>query len=97
MKISSNDKLSDLELSKMEMIDLIKNKKVIVIGPAPDDELKSDDLYKKFDVSVGPNYILTEIEIQYFYYVALIKKVKADLIYDSFKIRFCMCCFAVIN
>ena len=44
LKISSNEKLSDLELSKMEMIDLVKDKKVIVIGPAPDDELKLDDI-----------------------------------------------------
>ncbi len=86
LKITSNEKLSDLELSKMEMIDLVKDKKVIVIGPAPDDEFKSDDLYKKFDVSVGPNYVCDrDTKFNISYYVALIKKVKTDLIYNSFK------------
>ena len=70
----------------MEMIDLVKDKKVIVIGPAPDDELKSDDLFKKFDVSVGPNYVSDrDTKFNISYYVALIKKVKTDLIYNSFK------------
>ena len=38
------------------MIDL-KGQKSYRYGPAPDDELKLDDIYKKFDVSVGPNYV----------------------------------------
>ena len=43
-------------------------------------------IYKKIDVTVGPNYVSDrDTKFNIYYYVALIKKIKTDLIYNSFK------------
>ena len=68
------------------MTNLVKDKKLIVIGPAPDSELNSMSVVNDYDISVGPNYLSgRDYKFNISYYIALTKKVNIEVLIKSFK------------
>ena len=87
LKFSSHESFSDLELPKTSMVDLVHNKKIIIIGPAPDDEIQSLEILNEYDISVGANYVSgRDMKFNISYYGALIKrKIDPAILVNSFK------------
>jgi hypothetical protein len=86
LKFGSHESFSDLELSQPSMVDLVHNKKIIIIGPAPDDEIQSLEILNKYDISVGANYVSgRDTKFNISYYGGLIKKVDPAIVVNSFK------------
>ena len=69
------------------MVDLVHNKKIIIIGPAPDDEIQSLEILNEYDISVGANYVSgRDMKFNISYYGALIKrKIDPAILVNSFK------------
>ena len=87
LKFSSHESFSDLELSQPSMVDLVQNKKIIIIGPAPDDEVQSLEILNKYDISVGANYVSgrdTKFNISY-YGGGLLNIVDPTIVVNSLK------------
>ena len=86
LKISSHEKSPHLELSKSSMVNLVQNKKIIVIGPAPDDKVHSLEKLNKYDLSIGANYVSDiSAKTNISYYSGFIKKAGSDTVINSLK------------
>ena len=87
LKINSHENFSDLGVSQPSMVNLVQNKKIIVIGPAQDDEIQSLKTFNKYDISVGANYISgRDMKLNISYYSGLIKKkINPAILVNSFK------------
>jgi len=80
-KIISKKNQDTSQLSETKMLSLIKNKEIIIIGPAEDEEINSKDHY---DVLVGKNYLARRDEkVHISYYGNFIKLLSNEKILES--------------
>lgn len=69
---------------KSPMLDLIKNKKVIILGPAEDKEFNNKNYKNNYDISVMVNYLHgRDLKPDISYYGQTLKKTNEELTYKS--------------
>ncbi len=83
LKIISHENLDTSALEKSNMINLVKNKRIIIIGPADDEEINTKNQY---DVCVSANFLSgRDDKVDISYYGNIIKNVGAKKVSTSFK------------
>ena len=83
LKIISHESLDTSALEKSNMLNLVKNKRIIIIGPAYDEEINTKNQY---DVCVSANFLSgRDDKVDISYYGNIIKDVGAKKVLTSFK------------
>lgn len=86
LKICYRENSKQTEISKSPMLSLVQNKKVIVIGPAPDDRAHTLEKLNEYDVSVSANYVSgISSKSNISYYSGFVKKAGSENVIKSIK------------